>query len=552
MPLIGSAIRTGMPLVNPFYAIGGQVGPLRYYLYWYALCGVIGRTFHLPARAVMEGGCAWAAVLMFSTLFLLLKYLFRPAPEWPPMRWATVCVGCVCAMPVLGFDVLQAIYSAVYAKIVFPEIEWWRAFTEFSPSFHTFFLYAPHHTFGICAGFTGFLVLLSPRLVSSAEWQSSRSRMLGLGVVAGLCFGAMAGTSTYVSLFFAVALTLVAVDFAVRGERWMVLSIAVSGAVALVGALDFAHLILSNAASTGEGAFVAFDLRGWAPLIDWFQSQYSQRGLPLPSLGLQWAMLLPLYFALELAEVGVFVLVLIHRVRCDAFSRHRLLAEQRMQWWLALAFFGCALCLTSAGTIGTNDLGYHAGFALRVIAVLWSAPCIARWLAEPASRRAFTRSWVGRLALGMTAIGLATQAWQVVGQRLILLAPGALHRLDGPFPAPPHLAHQYEQTFLAWQAVDQLLPKDAIVLTNPDSVQRSMGTLYAGETPFGASEGASSLTAGPQAFQQVCRENHATAVLVSEDDPAWEQPKSWVWMQAPLYGNARERLYACTAGLTQP
>ncbi len=579
VPLVESAIRTGMPLVNPFYAVNGQVGMLRYYMYWYALCGVIGKTFHLPARAVMQAGAAWAALLMFSTLFLLVKYLFRPAPEWPPMRWARVCVGCVCAMPILGLDFLQAIYSFAYVHLLMPEIEWWRARPGFAPSFHTFFLYAPHHTFGICAGFTGIMVLLMPRLTGVPESNCSGPRTLLLGAIAGLCFGSMAGTSTYISIFFAVACCLIAVDSAVRRDWWMLLSLTVSGIVGGAGAWHFIHLVLSNPATTGaDGAFVAFHLRGWDATVDWYIFQFTHRHAIVPALWIQWVTLIVLYLLLEFAEAGVFLLVLVRRVRHDLLAQRRMSVEQRMQWLLVLAFTLCALFLTSEGTIGTNDLGYHAGFALRVVGVLWSAPWIALLLEQPGYRQRFFAKPLGRFAVAVALIGVATQAWQLLGQRFVLLTTSAFGRVNGPFPDPPHLAHKYELTYLAWHTIDDTLPADARILTNPDSPQRSMAILYAnrqlvapepkcmaafggdpaacreampllrqtfGNTAYGFRRLDSDTTADVATMTAACRTQHATAILVSNDDAVWYQRQSWVWKQVPVYDNLQERLYLC-------
>ncbi len=578
VPLIGSAIRTGMPLVNPFYAVGGQVGPLRYYMYWYALCGAVGRTWHLPARAVMEGSTVWAAVLLLSVLFLLLRTMFVPAKEWPPMRWAAVCVGGLCAIPVLGLDVLEALYARALPRQVMPEIEWWRAAAGFSPSFHTFLLYAPHHAFGMAAGLTGMLVLLLPRLRASAELGCGPKRTVLLGAVAGLCFGALSGTSTYVAVFFGLACVLVAVDFAARRDWWMVLSVAVSGVVGAAGALHIVHLILNNPATGAGGAFVALHVRAWWPLVDWYLGELAKRGLAVPSLTVQWAELSVLYLLLELAEAGVFVFVLVHRARRDLFSGERLSTEGRMQWILFAAFALCALFLTSAGTIGTNDLGFHAGFALRVVAVLWSAPWAATLLASREQRTAVWRSGWGKVAVAFAALGVMTQVWQVVGQRFILVAPATFHRVAGPFPDPPDLPHQYEQAYQAWEAIGRMLPADARVLTNADSAQRSLGLLYAnrqmvapepgcmtafggdpkacraalpeirlafGSARYGAAEPVWWTGADLASFERVCGAQRATAVLVTADDAVWKQPASWVWRLRPVYANERERVYLC-------
>ena len=567
VPLLASAMRTGMPLLNPFYAVGGMVGPLRYYMYWYALGGAVGGPWHLPARAVMEAGCVWAAVLLFATMFVLVKTVFRPAPEWPSIRWGAVCLGCLCAMPMLGLDVLQAMYALFVVPMLSPEIEWWRAYAGFTPSFHTFLLYAPHHAFGVSAGMMGLLLLGLPQMRGLPEFERGPGRTVALGAIAGICFGAAAGTSTYVALFFALTCGLMLVDAAVRKDGWRVAAVVVSGVVALAGAGYFAHLMLGNPVKGADGGFVHFSLRGWTSTVEWYRSQWSQRGLAAPRGRVLWPSVFVLWLLLELSEMGVFALLLVYRVRRDLPGRARLLPEQRMQWMLVGSLLGCALLLTSAGELPSNDLGYHAAFCLRVVAVLWTAPWLVSLWERPTERRVFLQSWVGRTALVLAVLGLVTQAWQVVGQRTALLVPGQLHRFDGPFPSPPHLAQQYEAVYQAWQAADRLLPRDARVLTNPDSVQRTMGMLYANRqmvapepkcmAAFGGNpvqcrlavpdiEQAFGAGADEASFAAACRTQAATAVLVSADDGAW-QAGSWVWRQTPVYAGLRERLYRCPA-----
>ena len=66
-----------------------------------------------------------------------------------------------------------------------------------------------------------------------------------------------------------------------------------------------------------------------------------------------------------------------------------------------------------------------------------------------------------------------------------------------------------------------------------------------GERPDGTAETTAEEVANPSALDKACRRNKAAAVLVSQDDPVWNRPQSWVWLESPMYANSRERLYSC-------
>jgi hypothetical protein len=318
-----------------------------------------------------------------------------------------------------------------------------------------------------------------------------------------------------------------------------------SGLVALAAAWSCAHSILSNPAKGAEGAFVQLGLRGWSHEHHWYVA-------------------VVLLVVLAVAEAGVFALVLVARAREDFQAEGQMPAERQYQWMLVGAFLFCALFLTSKGTIGTNDLGFHAGFLLRVVAVLWTAPWVVELWNSAARRRAFLASGWGKTAMVLVVLGLGTQLWQVVGQRFMLLATGRVTYIPGPFPSPPELPERYFEAERAWAAADRLLPREAIVLTNPDSPQRSMGMLYANRqlvapepkcmAAFGGDPAAcrGAIPVIQAAFAggdlaRACADNRADAVLVSREDPAWADGESWVWSRPALYAGARERLLRCPA-----
>ena len=64
-----------VPPRNPLFTLLGRSAPMRYYYFFYALCGEPMRLFGLSARSVMVGGVVWAGTVFFSVAMLLVKYL---------------------------------------------------------------------------------------------------------------------------------------------------------------------------------------------------------------------------------------------------------------------------------------------------------------------------------------------------------------------------------------------------------------------------------------------------------------------------------------------
>lgn len=574
VPLIAAAIRDGGTMTNPFYAVGGQLTPLHYYYYWYALCGVVGRSLSLAPRAMMAAGTVWACLLMLATLFLLLKTLFRPTESSTPTRWLHLSLGACMAMPVLGFDVLQVGYLFFRHHALWPEPEWWRAPSAETPSFQTMLLYAPHHTFGVCACLTGFLLLILPKCYP-LRGSAKPPGIAVPGVLAGVCFAAVAGTSTYVALCFCVVSVLLVGERAFAKDWRTIATLGIAAAVAVALSISFLRMMMSPVDGTPHTHLIAISLRSWSAVGAWIGAH---QFAPHPSTLARLIRIL-FYLAFEVSELGFLLLVFLYRARKDARLGYSLSSRARMQWILALGFALPNFLLSSAALIGSNDLGFHTAFLLRIIGVLWAAPLFAQlWWNKPWRQRFFASSY-GRLATVCVLLGLLSQGWQIVIQRFGLLIAGSTFVIQGPFPAPPNLGQRYLAAYQANQAVDELLPRDARLLTNPWSAQRSMGMLYLNRqtiapepgcmVAFGGSaarcaralpslavlfgeelsEDHSSLatdSAAPERiFKRVCVEQHASAVLVSADDRGWHDLQSWIWILHPIYSSPAERLFLC-------
>ena len=362
-----------------------------------------------------------------------------------------------------------------------------------------------------------------------------------------------------------------------------------SGVVALGLSGTYIHEILSSAgASVGTGTaakhgtrFLALFPRNWhlPYFILYMLLEHTKYSQMMP-YWLDILLRLPMWVLSFVIELGFFGFVLAFRIKMDWKSRHELTAAQRFQWILCVSFGFCALFVTSAPIIGVNDLGTHAGLALRFVAILWATPLVARALWN-------SRPWpmlqhpLLRYALVATIVlGLATQMWQIVIHRTYLMFVDSGHLTARfPFPYIRDIGHRYFDTRQAFDALDKQFPTDAAVQFNPLSKYQSLMTIYLDrrtaaadvgcQTPFGgdASACAAAMPAiqalfggsdmrdhkspfspdgvTPEAFEAICRQHHLVGIIATASDRVWPEKTSWVWTEPLLYGNATIRVLAC-------
>ncbi len=591
IPLMAAAIHGRVPILTPFDAVYGQTAALRYYYYWYVLCGQVGRLAHLGARPVLAASSAWSAFALAAALLLMARYLFgfsALALQGRPRRWLywlLLPVSCI-----LGLDVLPAIAGLLIpGHKLYPEIEWWRSQGDFSLSFHTAVLYAPHHTAGLVCCVMGFLLLTL--VARRGEVQPTWRAVLTGGALAGICFAAAVGTSTYLTLIFAIVCTLLAVERALRRDWRTVAAIALAAVVALPLSETYLHEILSGAGATLHaesthihGArFVAFFPRNVGlPRIELLQIGYQMGYRKLTPFWVKALLRPPLTVLLFVIELGFFGFVLARRAWLDLRSGVVLIDVQRMQWVLFAGLTFAALCLTSEPVIGVNDLGRHAGLALRFLAVLWATPMVAEALRQPRFWPLPQHRNVMRLMYAMVVLGMCTQVWQAMVQRSYfwLVDRGTIRYPFAPFPRFSHYGSRYFELREAMEAMDRSVTPGEHVQFNPASTYWTAMTDYLDrpvaafnvdcEAPFGGNIDAchhampsirglfgggtpesgpvqkfdaASIT--PAAFDRVCAEQRLTAMVATASDRVWSEHASWLWTRPALFANRSVRVIAC-------
>ena len=594
--LVNAAIRGGNAPGNPMFAPDGQPAPLHYYFFWYVLCARMHDLVPVDARAILTASCVGAGLSLLAFLLLAVKYL---SPSRTPVR--RQATAALLGAAILGLDLIPVLFSLLNHRF-YADLQFWL--DERSPGWLHMVLWAPHHVAGLVGCGIGTLLFVRAPDVSPRQQRVHT-------VLAGICFAAAIGSSSFIALLFAAACAVLLAD-ALRRREWAVVrTIATAGLLAAVLIAPFLQRVLfaANKDSRGTDAprhvvQLGMRYRNQSRELLWLTFHHVDPRLTRHALPgnpganrLKWLLrvLRPPYIALLLVfDLGFFLLVLGYQARKDLFRKEPMDRPSRVLWML---FFGMALpgfFLTSGGLQNNNDLGRHAGFCLRLFLLLWSAPLIAAFLdRRRASKTAFKPlplSFWARCSVAFAGIGLAGQIAQIllVRTRFALTDAGQLPRVVVE-ERVPRLAFRFGQIQSAMEAATHTTPPDGIVQGNPHSRLRNVLLLYTNRqmaasddgcnTPFGGDprqclpmarsliqlfggtgahyHGAPNAlnetlplepsAVTPENFARLCATYKLSAVVATYVDPVWWDRASWVWQLRPSYRNSTARVFACPA-----
>jgi hypothetical protein len=608
VPLVEAAVRAGIPPHNPMFAIGGHAPAMRYYYFWYELCAQVVRLTHISARNCLAASTVWSAYSLVAVTFLYLKYLSQQASRAPIFLAAQtsqtaqapqqnrgshlqqVCLLALGLMCVMGLDLVNAVVGLFAHPVqVYPDIEAWRP--DRMPSWPGSILFAPHHMAGLAFAALGFLLL--------AILPAQPKQKLVHALLAALCFTALVGTSTYLALCIAIAGGFLVVVKAL-GRSWADIGcILLSGVVALLLSLPFLHEMTSTvayAAAEHPKAGAARSLLSnqmfkvvlscWHMAFGIIGTFAHEHNLPYEHLRIRYLfplMLLPVLYAMSLS---FYLFVLWYQAKADFRGPQRPQQRALVLWALALGFALPALLLSSEPTQGINDLGRHAGLALRLVLIVWAAPMMLNTWHRLRTGTKPNRAgrWVVSLTAVAIVLGLGGQLWQITMDRIYL--PLIAHDDIGSM-----IQYQQGAPFLqvrrANDAVAANLPSNAIVQSDPVSRYQSIFLLYLNRQTAAGDEGCEAAFGGnvdlckqqvftplqalfggdiegrpiepgeaPQAppdpanmtdarFRATCRELHLSALLATSVDAAWSIPGTWVWTEPTLYADNAVRVIRC-------
>lgn len=578
IPLTWSAIRGPVPPLNPLSALEGHPAPLRYYYFWYVLCAQPARLLHASPDAALAASSVWAAFALLAISFLLLKYFVRS--DAPLQRR---CLLLLLAMLVIGLDILPTLGTYLHhGSNPYLDIEWWH--DDRTPGLLTALLYAPHHIAGLVCCFAAYLSLV----VDPSEARTHTSTLatnIPRALIAGICFAACVGTSTFIAFIFVLAGFFWTIDL-IRTKQWPPLgTLAGSGIIAYAISRVYLHELKSS--SSAAHGFAGFAWRSNA----YVNMSFSRHAFFVTHHAIALIAKQPFILALDFAELGFFAFVAAHQLRHQLIpalrGEYKMTSGERALWAI---FFATALCWlfisSGAATLSGNDLGSHAGMLTRFVLVLWSPNYLLylreRYLASQKRRLA------PQLAVLCLVLGLAGGLFDAVWHRVYvpLFAAHILPAPAGDFASPDHLSERLLNIRTVWRSLDVLLPADAIVQSNPLGAMRiattrysmrqlaasddGCGTAFGGDhdlcTPVRATLrhlydeenqtinlAGEEIPAVPESiatvddFRATCRSLHLAAILVDQTDHVWNQSGSWVWNMQPIASAPTIRAYACPA-----
>jgi hypothetical protein len=545
---VSSAIRRGVPMVNPFYYAGGPA-TARYYYYWYVVCAVPASLFGLMPRHVLFASSVWSGFAIAAIIPLYFKHLFHD----------TVALGRksllgIALLAVTGLDLLPVLVIFLKSHRVDPDMDWWGTFQV--TSWIDALLWVPHHVAALVSCLVGFLTLAA----SSADIESKKT-LIGAAIIAALAFASAAGMSVYVVMVFALFLPIWVVRLLLK-RQWTNASLYIAaGIAAIVISVPYLRELIGAGTSYGaSGASFALGLRGFSSL------QFLSMQHPI-NLVVAILMILTFYGL----EFGFYGLIAALQLRQDLPLRRSLSEPEIAAWYIAVVSLLVATFVRSA-VIQTNDLGVRSLMFAQFIFLLWGARMLHSRLAHlgdlkiPFLARLNMTDYVIALTL---VLGISASLYQVVMLRIYPVLADY-----GRVPVKQALGADNFMIRSAYQDLAHLVPAESILQPNPDArVGRDL-SLYADHqavdafapdcgTVFGGSlvrcqkaqEMIRQIFKSPMtdwgAVDVLCNALSINVLVVTRDDAAWQSPDSWVWRRNPVVTNSFIRALAC-GGMNHP
>ncbi|MGA3126749.1 MAG: hypothetical protein ABSD13_08515 [Candidatus Korobacteraceae bacterium] len=560
VPLVEAAARTGVPPLNPFYALG-KIPVLRYYYYWYVVCALPVQLFGLSARACLNASIFWSGLGLSSIIPLFLKYVLG---ERENLRGKSVIA--VALLAVTGLDLIPYFALVLKFHIWLGDMEWWDP-NQVS-SWLGSLLWVPHHVASLTACMVGLLAL------SSLDEGSAFHQRVWAAVIAGVAFASAAGLSVYVTFTFAIFAILWALLLLAQNKLKTFAAYAAGGVLSVLLSGPFLLDLLERGAASGATPvprFAFFALRDFPIAI----------GL-LSKLGMHNALLLglakvPILLIVYAFEFGFFALVMGLRLRRDLGNPVPLGKQRRMLW---LMFTVCLLTMSilQSDSTGSNDLGFRGILVVQFVLLIWSAPlihdffCRSRAIEQVASGV----PWIKFSLIFTLVLGVAGSAYQLVALRCYpLLADAKKLVRTETFLGSPGFGERTYWMRKGFGQLSQLTSSSATVQYNPLRDEVAIAHLYSiRQAVVGDAECGTTFGGDPQECKKAlpyvaaifnspdvvrswnldrfCEAYQVDVLVATDTDPVWNDPYSWVWTRPSLYANPSLRAVACGAASLSP
>ena len=512
--------RAGADGVNPFFHPGHNVG-LFYYQFWHLICSLVERVGSpfITARGAVLGGIAWPALGLVSVIRLYVK-LFQPEAAIRTYR-AAILLLLVSGLDIVPASLRNLRFLATGKGHFLFALEWWNVQVT---SWLASICWVPQHIAGLVANLTGAFLLRS-----SFEHKDGRGIYM---VLAGLCFATGIGLSVWVSLAFAVGIAVWILVCFLDKRRSEAMAFIIAGLIAcLVAAPYLLHL---RAVAQVHQSPIALTVRPFGPLLGLLSNQ------PRIVRAIVDLLALPLNYFLEFGFYAIAAFIWIRKIR-------------RGEWrWsindkLAAAFICASLFVItfSRSVMGTNDLGFRGALPAQFFLLLIGIRVLAGNQTGSSFHLSRTQPALSRLLLASIVLGVMTTAWDWGGTRIHYLV------MPDMYQETPEYRYQARA---AYEFLQEKISNDGITQHNPDRDLNVAFGLY-GERQvvasdwfhgplfsinpktYGSTEQAIATVFRPglsfEETMRVCSQYSIAALVVDSSDPAWADPRTWIWQVKP-------------------
>lgn len=500
---------SGAPPQNLFTCADGIIS-FFYYYFWHIVPGVISASIPIHsltnALPVSIAVAIWTGYGFIANLIVLCQVMYK---EQCDSKLLQTVVPMISVSGLLGLPIFLLLI--VTGKLhALPDINW--LCDQQIGGLIDDLLWIPHHINGLIAGITASLLLREQVLHRFSAWRA---------IVVAAGFATSFGSSVYVSVPIAMSFLFWLLFCLIKGRRKEAFQIVIGGLSGVLLLLPFLlelqshHMQPQLFLGIANFHFLDFDLSGFCRS-------------PLARSVSTILLLEPLRF---LIFCGPFFVLAIY-YWCKKMGTKT--------DWQALPLCASCLLITTFvhSTAHNDDMGWRALLPLLIFMLIWSA----RFISSVYFQHRTTRIIITMLLL----LGLFTEIFN-----LYLVRSYSFFNFNG------------KETFACrdiYNKVNAVVPKTARLQANPEANFFGLApyvTLYGHHQTvvvdkinsiiFGGNADIyrrtlSDITpvfknASIEQVRKVCKKYKIDAVIVKKEDPAWQDPTSWVNQNQPDFQN---------------
>jgi hypothetical protein len=601
---VASAMHGGAPPANPFF-FPGSIIKLRYYYYWYVMTAIPGVAAGVQPRAALFASSIWSGWLLAAAAALFLKHFYGVRRRIRAASVVAMALLGVTGLDVLYVLILYFKYRIVFSDMEVwdsDQVTSWTNSLLWVPHHVAataacmlgfVFLWHAGRNLEHSPGQRALLAILAAMGFASAAGLSVYVTFaFALFLFAAALFWLLTRRFKTVGLYIAVAALVLLLSAGYLHD------LRATGAHAGEAAAGSAA-----APKQPSSLFATLGLRQLPPTL-MPALRHAVHENKLANILLRPIFLVPIMFM----EFGFFFLVAVRQSRRDWHERSIYAAApatpvirdiRSLSWLMLAAGLWVALMMRST-VISNNDLSFRGVEIAQFILLIWGAAQIAGAHPEVAvaapsieaaklTRRTRVPLRIGWLAGSLLFLGLISSAYQLVMLRFYLYGSDRYHWTNPVIPQSEfgdRFGAINKELREAYASLDRVLPPSAKIQFGAapklnlqhlyySRYQQLDGMFPGCGTAFGGSEaqclrlesriaplfGIPAPLPGPNYFvwtniqaptlttaagvYSLCRDLNIDALIVTGEDPVWNDPNGWPRQMKPVFAADFVAAYTC-------